>query len=448
MQQPQPNRSNSGSQQQQQQSYNPYSKQRAEEEEAQRIAFEQDKRNREALLAAEEERKCAEEKAASVRDEGARVSSESSVDSHEMSETQKHQLILRRIEQVREALRPRLFALGQKKHLLAKLQVTEEVPLSLTEESKGKCQRMLKFLSQAKCAGIKPQAALTIHKTRVGAVIHVADSDGISVFIEVPSDVDPVEVARQLVKGLKTGLETALGDCDPITVFDGECRSLNFKKIFRTRNLLRTQSSEGNGLAQRINSLRAMTPITEETVAIVDGIPSNVLETNSVFGNAELASDWSGISEQWKQATSNTGFGYQLGTREEVLTALQSKKHVIILIAHGNTTELYLPSPPPNGSSVFINDLEAIKNEIQKNQPVVYMFCCESARFDGAQNWTTELLRHGARAVYAPQEKIETENTRDLYKSLLANGRGKDPITATHQAEKDSGCRELEMWVA
>jgi hypothetical protein len=353
-----------------------------------------------------------------------------------------------RVKEVREALRPNMFTLGQKRQVLEALEVTAEAPESLTEEARGKCKRMLDFLAQTRRSDTKSQAAMSIHKTDTGSVIHVADSEGISVFIEVPSGVDPVEVARQLIKGLKGGLDTAIGDCDPLTIFNGECRALNFKTIFHEKVMLRTQSSSSDGLAARIAALKATAPITQETLAIIDGIPSNAPQTKSVFGTAVMADDWLEIADQWKEVTENTGFATQTGSREEILDALQSKKHVLILIAHGDATELRLPSPPPGGSSVFLEDLDAIKEEISKNQPVVYMFCCESASFEGAQNWASELLRHGATAVYAPQDRIETQTTRQLYKYFLEKGRALDPLTATYEAEKESGCRELEMWIA
>jgi hypothetical protein len=75
------------------------------------------------------------------------------------------------------------------------------------------------------------------------------------------------------------------------------------------------------------------------------------------------------------------------------------------------------------------------------------MYCCESARFDGLKNWATELLRLGATAVYAPQDKIGAANTRSLYKNFLNLGRKENPLSALHKAEIKSGCRELETWI-
>ncbi|PYK44497.1 MAG: hypothetical protein DME53_08025 [Verrucomicrobia bacterium] len=444
--QPQPERQSSydaAMQQQQQQ-------QQQQQEEEEQLAISQAIQNRQlAEKAAEEERQRAEQAAAEQAAAAQRAPERAATAPDPCAvEEEQQRRAAERVKEVREALRPRMITLGQKRKLLEALQVTAEAPESLTEDGRGKCERMLHFLAQTRRSDAKSQAAMSIHKTATGSVIHVADSEGISVFIEVPSGLDPVEVARQLLKGLKGGLDTAIGDRDPLTIFNGECRALNFKTIFCDKVTLRTQSSLSDGLAARIAALKATVPITEETLAIVDGIPSNATQTNSVFETAERAADWSEIAARWKEATQNGGFATQPGSAGEILNALQSKKHVLILIAHGDATELLLPSPEPDGSSLLLEDLEAIKEEISKNKPVVYMFCCESASFNGAQNWASELLRHGATAVYAPQDRIETENTRKLYESFLQKGRALDPLTATYQAEKESGCRELEMWVA
>jgi CHAT domain len=353
---------------------------------------------------------------------------------------------LRRVE---KALRSKRFSIfAHQRKIAAGLKVYAERPVTLSPGSIEKADALQTFLKESKTHSPKPQAAATIHDVKGGAFIQIADTEGNEVFIEVPAELDPVEVARQILAGLRTGLELAAGDCDPLTIYNGACRGVNFKHVFPKRLVLRTVTSSPDGLASRVSRLANMEPLKADNTAIVSGIPSTVEETQRVFrGDATHADDWAAVAARWSEATAVAGFAAVQGTDNAVLDALVSKKNVIVLIAHADSTQLWFPAPPPEGSSLRANDLQTISDQIRANKPVVYMYCCESARCDGLQNWATELLRHGATGVYAPQGVIETENTRQLYQRFLQAAGTMDPLAALRIAERDSKCRELEMWI-
>ena len=67
--------------------------------------------------------------------------------------------------------------------------------------------------------------------------------------------------------------------------------------------------THGEMLAARIAALKATVPITEETLAIVDGIPSNATQTNSVFEIADMAEDWSEIASLMPVRTPSATIG-------------------------------------------------------------------------------------------------------------------------------------------
>jgi hypothetical protein len=352
-----------------------------------------------------------------------------------------------RLHAIEKALKSLPFATGKtERAAVQKLKVHFQAPESLTCEDREKINELETFL-RISSNGQQLQAALTVYKTVEGAVIHVRNSNGEGVFIEIPAPIDPVEVARQLMIALRKGLDTAVGDADPLTIFNGECRELNFKRIFEKRTVLRTLKTNAGDIAPRVAALREMPPLTRENTAILDGIPADAEETRRVMGNDTYAPEWMKISREWTKATDSAGFSKIQGTREQALQALASKKNVIMLVAHANSTELRLPAPPPTGSSIEVHDLAEISGKILENAPVIYMYCCESARFDGLRNWATELLRLGATAVYAPQDKIDARHTRALYEKFLTLGQKENPLSALHQAEIKSGCRELEMWI-
>lgn len=328
------------------------------------------------------------------------------------------------------------------------IKVYAERPPALSAATLEQSHGLHTFIQESRIHGPKPQAAMTIHETKGAAFIQIADTEGNDVFIEVPAELDPVEVAQQILTGLRTGLELAVGDCDPLTIYDGACRAVNFKHIFEKRLVLRTASSNPEGLAFRVSALANMEPLSTQNTAILNGIPADADETRRVFeGDATHADAWAAVAARWSDATAVAGFGAVQGTNTAVLDALVSKKNVLVLIAHADSTQLWFPAPPPEGSSLRTDDLQAISDQIRANKPVVYMYCCESARSDGLQNWATELLRHGATGVYAPQGVIETENTRRLYQRFLHAAGTMNPLAALRIAERDSKCRELEMWI-
>jgi hypothetical protein len=271
---------------------------------------------------------------------------------------------------IEEKLKNTPFFTGKtEREAVKNLKVHFDAPESLACEDMEKTEQLETYL-RISSSDDKCHAALAVYKVSDGAVIHVRNSNGETVFIEVPSALDPVEVARRLMIALRKGLKTAIGDADPLTIFNGECRELNFKHIFEKPTVLRTLGTNARDIAPRLAALRELPPLTAENTAIIDGIPADADETRRVMGSDTHAQEWMKISREWKKATNSAGLVQVQGTREQALEALASKKNVIMLVAHADSTELRLPAPPPKGSSINVDDLTQISAKILENSPV------------------------------------------------------------------------------
>ncbi len=137
-------------------------------------------------------------------------------------------------------------------------------------------------------------------------------------------------------------------------------------------------------------------------------------------------------------------------TAEAVLGSLTKDKNVIVVVAHANQRTLYMPAPPPEGSRLSADDIMKRKEEITANQPVVYLFCCETAEISNLKSFSEILLECGAAAVIAPQAKIDAERSVDFFEAVVDRTAppNLDSLAKIKAAEKSSKYREMEVWLA
>lgn len=352
-------------------------------------------------------------------------------------------------EKIEKALRtPGFWASSEEKSMASSIKVYSKQPPSLTANNVQQCGQMAAFVKESSSMAKRPQAVLAIYNLSGASIIHISSTEGNDAYIELPTELDPVELAQKLLSKLHKGLEVAIGDRDPLTIFDGACRALNFKEIFPDRKVLRSEAGVADGLAARVSSLVNGKPLTIDDTAIVNGFPGSMQETGRVFnGNTSDWTAWADETARWNTIIAGEQFPNIQGSSEEVLNALSSKKNVIVLIAHADSSRIWLPAPPPNGSVLQPSDLDQIEDRIRKNAPVVYLYCCEAAKTEALQSWATELIRRGAAGVYASQSKLPVTNGRKLFDAFLREAKSNGPLDAIIKAERQSGCRELEMWV-
>jgi hypothetical protein len=136
-------------------------------------------------------------------------------------------------------------------------------------------------------------------------------------------------------------------------------------------------------------------------------------------------------------------------TAESFLSALQSKQNVIVLIAHAKRETVFFSQPLPDGSEVHPQDIRNLSAEIHSNRPTVYLFCCETAQYDGIQSISEALLDCGVAAVVAPQQVIQADKSRELFSKFLDHGsrNGTVPLVGLRNAENEVGDRDMETWL-
>src|SRR5262249_48442735 len=108
---------------------------------------------------------------------------------------------------------------------------------------------------------------------------------------------------------------------------------------------------------------------------------------------------------------------------------------------------VYLPAPPPKGSTLSQEDIAARKSEIQANRPFVYLFCCETAQVGDFTNITRALLDAGAVGVMAPQTRINPEEYANLFEEFLRDTAGVSSLDKLLVAEQLTGNRDMEAWL-
>jgi hypothetical protein len=91
--------------------------------------------------------------------------------------------------------------------------------------------------------------------------------------------------------------------------------------------------------------------------------------------------------------------------RENIIEALQTKKNILIVFAHGNRERIYLP----NGETLSSEEIS--KLDLSKNKPVVLLFSCEGGKpgeKSGASlSFEEALKKAGAKAVLTFEEKVD-----------------------------------------
>ena len=286
-------------------------------------------------------------------------------------------------------------------------------------------------------------------------VVRVCGRDMAEMNIVLPGLLKPMEVARAIIGALAPSLRKCLGSRRPVVIFDGDCEDLNMKEVFEGVQVIRSLGQDVPSSAAAIRDFVGHPAPTAANAVIVGGLPATLEESARVFRSATEASDvwetWADVAPRWERAVRDTSFTQAHATgasKADVLKALVEKSHVIMIVAHAETEEIFLPQPPPTGSSVTGQDLRLIKDQISANGPLVYLFCCETAAIDKLESMSRVLLECGVAGVVAPRLKLSERRAREL---MLALARPREPaasaLDALTEAEAQSGCTDMETFV-
>jgi hypothetical protein len=298
----------------------------------------------------------------------------------------------------------------------------------------------------------KRQAIFAVHRNAGKIIMHLGSSVFGSVFITVPHSLDPEALAAALLKEIKGASSTLIAPDSTVAVIDGDHQGLNYQKILDSQIVVRSMVDDCDQFASNLNVLLEREPPTADNTALHFGVPAAAAELNAVFpsGGADWSGMWRGVAQLWRDRATRQGFDSPTSaTAEAVLESLTTHENVIVVIAHADRRTLHMPAPPPKGSKLSTDDIIAHKDDIRKNRPVVYLFCCETAEISNLNSFSETLLECGAAAVIAPQAKIDAERSVDFFEAVVDRNAspGQDSLAKLKAAESRSKYREMEAWL-
>jgi hypothetical protein len=303
--------------------------------------------------------------------------------------------------------------------------------------------------------GPEQQALLSIHSDESLTTIQVGSGTLGSAYITFDGKFDPIALAEKFMALVSPDLEALFHPDGVVTVYDGDMNELNPKQFLKKHRIVRSRRDNFEGVKERLaHVISAPAPRPEDT-AIHFGVPEDAAQLESVFASSseddepQVWAEWSPIAPLWKEISEQHGFTDHLrSTDAEVLQSLATKRNVIIVVAHAEGKAIHLPAPPPKGSTISSDELQAHRDAIAENNPMVYLFCCEAAKIDGITSFVDELLDCGARAVVAPQTKIGAISSARLFDQFLAGGKSElSMLSSLQRAEEISEYREMETWI-
>ncbi|MDN3272630.1 hypothetical protein QWJ07_00155 [Frankia sp. RB7] len=277
-------------------------------------------------------------------------------------------------------------------------------------------------------------------------IIQFASGQAGSVFVTLPGLLDPTDVARQVLEAMRGVLADGLNPSDPVVVLNGAFPEINMKEIISGRVVVRSRSDQPEPIMQRIGILYDRAPLSPENTSILSAMPESAEDLARLRLDPTAFDLWEAFPQAYGQTIADRGFSpasTMHATASEFSRALQTKENVIVLVAHAENDCLYFP----DGSQVRPADIEAMRDEIARNRPVVYLFCCETAQYSMVESISQTLLRCGAAAVVAPQETIRPDQSQPLFSNFLALASRETPITGLRDAENLTGNYSMETWL-
>jgi len=231
---------------------------------------------------------------------------------------------------------------------------------------------------------------------------------------------------------------------NPIVIADGSLNQVNYNAEFSSRIVFRSVSTNIAQIQQNIGRVFETSVISPQNTRIINGVPENEegLTKLEVDGNW---SDWSSIHPRWQSVISKYGYAENAGkTSADVLNAIDSGSNVMIIVAHGDGSQIFFP----DGSRLRIQDFSALQEQIQKNNPLVILFSCEAGKIQGLNSYAKSLIDLGARAVVAPTTEIGAKSSSSLLDSFLEkSASGLHALEALLKAAESTGIFDMENWI-
>jgi hypothetical protein len=236
---------------------------------------------------------------------------------------------------------------------------------------------------------------------------------------------------------------------DTIFLADGALLNHPQQSMFGPKRIFRSVSLDAARIQQNLQAWVSQSAVGTGEVAVINALPQNVDELEQLGFSGEEWGKWSDFYRQFTRAVpeSLAASATTSVTKAVALSALQTKKCVLFIVAHSDGFSIRLPT----GESLEVKDLDAIEQAIRMNRPRVFLFSCETARVENAQSFAKALLDHGAEAVVAPVTRISAAEALAVFQELLSNTLGGNPMPiseAFQNALEHTGQKSMEVWVA
>jgi hypothetical protein len=272
------------------------------------------------------------------------------------------------------------------------------------------------------------------------------------IYITVPGVLSPEEVANRSIDALLRRLSGFAQFVDPLAVVNGAHQSLNYNYIFADSRVIRAPSGNLERLTENLMVTSTRDRLSAENTAIINSAPKTEDEYRRVFPADETATHfgaWEGEAEQWEALVRGNGFDVSAeASRQQLIEALTQKENVIVLVAHCDGKQFFMPQPPPKGSIVTTEYIREYKSAIAANRPFVYLFSCEAGRVDKLENFASVLLECGASGVVASQSILGAAEGRMFLDRITQERRGTPPIEDAWTAMSETDFREMEIFLA
>jgi hypothetical protein len=313
-----------------------------------------------------------------------------------------------------------------------------------------KSVRKLLRRAWSKDVSLNSQCMLSLHKSGGKTIIQFGSSEYGCMYITIPICIAPDSLIGQFLQKIVRALNRVLKPGSVVSFYDGDYQAINPKHFLTKHIVVRSTKDDANAFLERIPRVLGAEKPKPADSSLHLGVPANENELQAVFPGGGADWDlWRNVLSNWQRRANGQGFLPEpTASRDSILQSLAVKKNVVIVAAHARERILYLPAPPPEGSQIQPSDLEAHKDSIAANKPLVYLFCCEVAEVSELKGFVDVLIDCGAAAVIAPQTQIDADKSAQLFERMVTPAA--TPQSALQyllQAEQKTGYREMEVFV-
>jgi hypothetical protein len=296
------------------------------------------------------------------------------------------------------------------------------------------------------------RGVLAVHVDKAGpaTIVQIGIAEHGPLYICLPGLLSPEELAQHSIYELVQRMEPFRALVDPMAVINGGHQGVNYNPLFKAARVIRAPSGDTARLMSNLGTTRARTRMESANTAIINSAPTTRQEYAAVFEDDPTAASWprwDGVAAQWSGAATHDGFAVgPEASREALLTALATKENVVVVMAHCNGQQLFLPHPPPQGTDITAEHLRQRRDEIGENKPFVLLFSCQAGRMSDVMSFAEVLLECGAAGVIAAQGNVGA-TALDYLTRLLGRARGTPPIEDVWKAMRDTNFYEMEAFL-